>query len=146
MTKMKKLINADILKTELNKLVDKYVENETIDTEINNILYKYIPELIDKLAEEVNEDGNILDTEYKDPIVNKIKELDFGEEFEMKVHSVWSKYKIVQSELSEEEIDIIVIGEPNACYAMGYSNMKDLKQCLIKDYWDGIITNIRTED
>ena len=78
MTKMKKLINADILKTELNKLVDKYVENETIDTEINNILYKYIPELIDKLAEEVNEDGNILDTEYKDPIVNKIKELDLG--------------------------------------------------------------------
>ena len=52
----------------------------------------------------------------------------------------------MQSELSEEEIDIIVIGEPNVCYAMGYSNMKDLKQCLIKDDWDGISTNIRTED
>jgi len=143
---MKKMINVNVLKTELNKLVDNYVENETIDTEINNILYKYIPELIDKLAEEVDSDGDILDTNYKDPMVNKIKELDFGEEFEMKVHNTWSKYKIVQSELSEEEIDIIVIGEPNVCYAIGYSNMKDLKRCLIEDYWHGIITNIRTED
>lgn len=143
---MEKMINVDILKTALNKLVDNYVENETIDTEINNILYKYIPELIDKLAEEVDDNSNILDTEYKDPIVNKIKELDFGEEFEMKVHNTWSNYKIVQSELSKEEIDIIVIGEPNVCYAMGYSDMKDLKQCLIKNYWDGIITNIRTKD
>ena len=142
---MEKMINVDILKTELNKLVDKYVENETIDTEINNILYKYIPELIDKLAEEVDDNSDIFDTNYKDPTVNKIKELDFLEEFEMKVHNTWSKYKIVQSKLSEEELDIIVIGEPNVCYSLGYSNMKDLKQRLIKDYWDGIITNIRTE-
>lgn len=142
---MRKVVDVELLKARLSEVCGQS-DGDLMDKAMDYVLHEYVPKLIDELTEEVDDDSNILDTNYKDPLVNKIKELDFGEEFEMKVHNTWSKYKIVQSELSKEEIDIIVMGEPNVCYAMGYSDMKDLKQCLIKDYWDGIITNIRMED
>lgn len=142
---MRKVVDVELLKARLSEACGQS-DGNLLDKAMDYVLHEYIPKLIDELAEEVDDNSDILDTNYKDPMVNKIKELDFGEEFEMKVHNTWSKYKIVQSELSEEEIDIIVIGEPNVCYAIGYSNMKDLKRCLIEDYWHGIITNIRTED